>query len=524
MTDPRKRALAAAVKQLRMSRRASSPRLPSIRRMAETAGVSRGTMQKTIGILARRGLLSAKPGVGTVAVRPADIVPDAGPPSESHPGLRKWERVRNRLAGDLLGGAHGPGEPLPEMVELCSRYGVGYRTMVKILTSLIEGGALERHDRTVRVPPLPRRSGVGCLALITGTIQSKNPILDSPRAAELFHCLEGECAKINVRITPLIFDSETQMLADLSGKRMNVQNLANAMPLLGTIVQPVLMTSHETTTRLLETLLRLGLPLAALDEVGNMRTLPQPLERNPAFKKFPLGSTENPGREVGRYLLRMGHRRVAYLSPFHNARWSLRRLSGLRRSFQDAGLADAVHPFVDNTYRWAQEHVDGHPHVSEWVRNHISSFVPPSQRSPDGEMALRVMEELQSATVPVLERVSLRYVLNPILEQAIKHPELTAWVAASDATALAASDYLKEHGKSVPHDISIVAFDDTPQASLAKLTSYSFNIAAVARAMIHHLLQPRRGRTKRTQPTNVVTIPGFVNVRSSVTPVTPLPS
>lgn len=83
-------------------------------------------------------------------------------------------------------------------------------------------------------------------------------------------------------------------------------------------------------------------------------------------------------------------------------------------------------------------------------------------------------EELKKAgvdtqTVPIFEtsndRQSTRDALDYIFD---RQPSTTAILSMSDRMALHALDWLAEHGKRVPEDVSIVGFDDVPEAASAR--------------------------------------------------------
>ncbi|MBD3243378.1 MAG: hypothetical protein GF331_22500, partial [Chitinivibrionales bacterium] len=75
-----------------------------------------------------------------------------------------------------------------------------------------------------------------------------------------------------------------------------------------------------------------------------------------------------------------------------------------------------------------------------------------------------------------LEYTSLR----PVLETLTKDRDITAWVAYNDALALQCCDYLLHAGIGVPHRLSIIGFDDSLDAMGRDLTSYNFNLPAIA--------------------------------------------
>ncbi|MER7892206.1 LacI family DNA-binding transcriptional regulator [Micromonospora sp. NPDC094482] len=69
-------------------------------------------------------------------------------------------------------------------------------------------------------------------------------------------------------------------------------------------------------------------------------------------------------------------------------------------------------------------------------------------------------------------------------------PEVTAVFAANDHLALGVLRALHEHGRRVPDDISVVGFDDVPEASyfIPPLTTVQPDFAAVAQASLEMLL------------------------------------
>jgi len=105
----------------------------------------------------------------------------------------------------------------------------------------------------------------------------------------------------------------------------------------------------------------------------------------------------------------------------------------------------------------------------------------------------------------------------PLMEQALACPGVTAWAAGNDRSALIALAFLKERGVRVPDDLSVVSFDDLPQAYAAGLTSYNFNESAGVRAVFSHVLGvgPRVRGVPAHEP---VEIEGFMSVRATSGP------
>ncbi|MBD3240531.1 MAG: hypothetical protein GF331_08090 [Chitinivibrionales bacterium] len=100
-----------------------------------------------------------------------------------------------------------------------------------------------------------------------------------------------------------------------------------------------------------------------------------------------------------------------------------------------------------------------------------------------------------------------------LFERALRDTAITAWVAINDPCGYAALDFL--HGKkvAVPDRIALIAFDDSVEAFVLGLSSYNFNVAAVVRAMIGHLLSPPGGPSARAP--RLVEVAGRVVARES---------
>jgi DNA-binding LacI/PurR family transcriptional regulator len=99
-------------------------------------------------------------------------------------------------------------------------------------------------------------------------------------------------------------------------------------------------------------------------------------------------------------------------------------------------------------------------------------------------------------------------------------PEVTAVFAANDHLALGILRALSERGRRVPQDVSLVGFDDVPEAAffIPPLTTVRPDFDAVAQAGLD-LLLAQMGEHDRSAPARVVLAPDLI-VRESVTPPT----
>jgi DNA-binding LacI/PurR family transcriptional regulator len=97
-----------------------------------------------------------------------------------------------------------------------------------------------------------------------------------------------------------------------------------------------------------------------------------------------------------------------------------------------------------------------------------------------------------------------------------RNPDVTAIYAANDQMALGVVQALEEHGRRVPQDVSIVGFDDIPEAAYFRpsLTTVRLDFAAVGRLCVNQLLKLIAGE----QPAHVPLVPPELRVRSSAAP------
>ncbi|MFI2364500.1 LacI family DNA-binding transcriptional regulator [Promicromonospora sp. NPDC019610] len=173
-----------------------------------------------------------------------------------------------------------------------------------------------------------------------------------------------------------------------------------------------------------------------------------------------LGADELAGaRAATEHLLALGHRTVHHVAG--TAGWSAtaRRIAGWRRALADAGI--------------------GAPPVlhGDW-----------SPRSG------------YEATTELLRRAGTPVTGTPV----------TAVFAANDHMAIGAIRAVERAGLRVPHDVSIVGFDDAPEAEYlsTSLTTVRQDFAEVTRLAVHRLLRAVEGRPaaerNRLVPTRLV--------------------
>jgi DNA-binding LacI/PurR family transcriptional regulator/DNA-binding transcriptional regulator YhcF (GntR family) len=496
------------------------------------ASVSKNTMLKAIELLAQKGLVSASE---RFRVRAGSGEGPKLPPSEIR--LHR-QRVRAIFERDLLSGLFGFGGSLPSVKELQARYGVSFSTMKLIMTEMVSDGLLEPYGRGYRYPEIHHTAF---------------------RPKIVFVTLQGHLAQISAlnsehnRITNL-FESEIKRRGifmeiievdffDTAATRRAFSNLTGSDSIVGYILDVWWYGGERYRDGYLSVLNRciaLKKPVAILDELGEFE-LPVQHAKNPQAQVYTIESRGS-GSRMARFLIELGHRNGVYLSPFQDTVWSRERYAGIVEQFSRIGRGNGVHLVADQTgdsllymlmmsgltekeiYRVIA--MGRTPAQSESLKAQWQSFAkrsaPHLLDRPDDQLELR--ESLRS--LPGLMRSNLREeVLARLCSEAIDigadcfaqlslkrsfvralaMRDVTVWICANDSIAFEALAFLRANKIRVPHDISVVGFDNLPARSLEhRLTTFDFNAMGFVQQMLGTILRPPRTRASYRHETKVV--------------------
>lgn len=481
---------------------ADGPLLPSIHSLARQAGVSYVTMWKALREAEARGMVEGRQGAGyRIAAHPVE------PPGEqsAEPRRRSWERALDDIRRRILDGRLPAGSELPSNKELQAELGASYRAIRAALERLRANGVLERAAGRYRVPSVAAARAVSRIMLTVFGEAPMRPLPISERSRELFRAAERECARRNVHldVTTCVggFPEDVRLFDRPTGKPVTISPDDDYLGFLFLAVHDV-----RYNALLLNLLRRQRKPIAVMrdfehEAFGRRRSWPEPV------RLFDVARDDAPGRAVGRFLLELGHRRVAYIDDSRGAPWSLRRRDGMKHVFASHGLRDAVETVTMAPAAEAENRKtpQTHARLLEQVRR-LAEASPFS-----AEFALQQVE-LTLGSLAFTDELLRR--LAPCVDALLERPDVTAWVCSRDAVALAALDHLRHRRRAVvPSCVSLVGFDNSRAAFEANLTSYSFNVQGVAAAMVDHVLQPRRVRARLRGGIDAVA--GFVVERGS---------
>lgn len=462
-----------------------SRRLPSIITLARMAGVSKSTMWDVITALKKKGRLLGAPGhrprlPGSV------LQPQPRVTARLDPRRSKSYFLQEQLRREILDGQHATARPLPPSKQLANRFGVCQSTLRVGLSALVRESILVRRKNLYYPLSIDARSvhGSSRIVLLGWGTNIGHTIAWGYWHQEFLKLLEVECAAANCALDVICFArNSTGVLEFFDGR-----NLPNSKPIpfaknpnvLGYIYESVGKESFED--ELLTTLAGWGAPVGILDEIGSWPSRAF-LKRHPNLRIFRNTVTDLPAQQVARFVLGLGHQTAIFISPCHSSEYSLRRYEGLSLAFstvegtrlvpvtsiedgdytaqgaQRAGL-DSLMTFYDN-----------------WRRN-----IPPNYARP--------LHRHFTMIPPLLTTSRLYEDIDRLIERALKIRDATVWIAVNDDCAHYLLDALQERNIAVPQRISIISFDDLPDALTLGITSYNFNQSAMGLAMLRFITNP----------------------------------
>lgn len=463
--------------------------LPGLRDMARMAGCSHYTMWKAVKILEGRGILEVRPGRRIRIPRPEDEDDEQGGQPELDPaqaGVQyKWERLRRQIEMDILSGTFRPGETLPTLKELGARYGASFLTLKKALRALEGGVILHGGPGAYSVAPLrpPPRSTLAYLAWGDEAGQLK---FGTPFDHEILGSLGNECARTGIRLEKLLYVPAGDKLLFHHGRRAQASLPDFCREAFGFLVRTVC--SRDIVPDLVPRLCALGKPVAVLDEMGSSH-LAKLQSRYPNLAVFRHTISGTPARQMGAYLAGLGHKEIAFISPFHSTSWSLNRLNGLQDCFRSLGPGYRVHPYtLDLGYQLPDEEKGEKGGAVETLYQGIEKVKKSWKAEYPGMDG--ILDKIRPHLRSVVWNEWVQEQLTTVLDLAYKRKETTAWVAADDDTALMVMEYFRVKGLRPAKDMTLVGFDDTAEGARYDLTSYNFDFPRFFHGVVMRLLDP----------------------------------
>jgi DNA-binding LacI/PurR family transcriptional regulator/DNA-binding transcriptional regulator YhcF (GntR family) len=472
-------------------------RLPPIRVLARQAQVSAAAMCQALGMLRGEGLISVIRNRGAYLGRaPAETSNARHPPATSGESQR-WQRLKIQIEKDIFIGNYRAGEPMPSLRDLQKSYAVSYKTLRKAMEAIAGEGVVAPHKKTYLVPHL--RKAHGTLVFIGSGESSSKISFGGYPVTEFLSSLrrEGGKSMINVSVVPFDPDRRKSVFPH------QLKGFQEKHSVLGYILWTSMLPERKLE-QALQALREaqspdqnggaLEKPVAVVDTTWDMAVTNALYHQSDlagwAFKIFTVAGILA-GRQVGQYLLKLGHRKVAFLSYCHKELWSQYRYRGLLQAFQGAGFGDGVRKFVIEEVDDRFHALPG-PQELEEFRKRAGDFLEASAGVGQGFHADYALEQMQGSVANYIHQLKMAARVEPILSAAMQESGVTAYVGANDRMALLASDHLVKKGVRIPRDVSVIGFDDSKAATDNDLTSYSFTFAELARKILAYVLSPRQ--------------------------------
>ncbi|MDD5675659.1 MAG: hypothetical protein PHC61_15935, partial [Chitinivibrionales bacterium] len=324
--------LCGVVKLLRAK---SIAQLPSSRALALEAGVSTSSMQRAMKRMHSQGTIIIKNkrwGARIAGVHAAAIKTNPHaiqiPEQKKHAEYR-WEKIRRLITEDVLNGTYKENQKLPSFKELHLRFGDCYRTIVKALRACSDGGLIRESGNNYTVTPLSRPSRTTIYLFIPEIIFPANISVHDEGHRDFLRLAEVECKNrsLNLKIVDI---------NNLDRRTLAPEYKAGAF---GAIVY--CSESFKENDSVMDFLLPFNRAVALIDEPEYFRAFNarhHRTHRNVRF--FSAGASATAAKNIGTMLIRLGHRKVAFIS-MHGAEqflFSRRRLNGLQAAYDSAGF------------------------------------------------------------------------------------------------------------------------------------------------------------------------------------------
>ncbi|MBD3243035.1 MAG: GntR family transcriptional regulator [Chitinivibrionales bacterium] len=508
---PRCRAREFLVAQVRAALKSGSPVLPSIDTMCRRAGVSRMTLWSEVKALQGAGIVAVVPHGAVIALKPAaesQLPVEAAVPQLVGP---RWALVRNRIRNDILNHVFAPGSPLPTFKELASTYATGYRTLNKALYSLAEEGLVVPEGKRFRAFTYPVKRSWPAVVLITRFDTFSDLANLTVLSREYLGALEQSLHRSRIRLHILRYDEVTTH--DATG--FNWRNYQRMYTILGYIVWSLPLHSQELVG-LLRSLAACGKPVSVLDE-SRPADIPPSTARNRYIKRFLMAGGYEGARESARFLLRRGHRKLAYIATYDDRAESSairNRLRGIRDACSEVEGAEVVY-FADRQYLSEEQVIEAGKRTEPYktVLEHMSTFTDSLRREGLDRLLYTSVKSLDMDVGPIYEY----HLAKSLFTLAFADRTITGWVCFNDRIAALALHFLAERGVGVPGEISVTGFDDSEIAFGEQLTSWNFNVPAVVSAMLDHIIMFRQMPGEGSAEPMVV--PGMIMERASTGPL-----
>lgn len=465
-------------------------RLPNLVLLGKEAGVSHPVMGSAAQCLSKEGLLSV--------LRCSGIrvpLPD-GNEKEATAGeyIEKWKKVRTNIINDLLGRALDSSSPLPSIQELCHRYSVSYPILKKALCSLEKEGLLSSYKRTYKLKLFPAQANTTKILVLFPFSQdklNKNAINlqekgfeISFRGIEILQKLEQMSNTQNITFDVWGYSILNNQPTFFNPELSICNSIKNIKSYFGIILINMYMNVPDFNW-MVSMLALSSIPISIFDEAWDITHL-LPKTKNNQVRIFNISKSDLDGPKMGQHLLKLGHQKIAYISPWFKDGWTKNRYNGLCKAFSMVSDKNQVSLFTDHRYPVGTIHLENEifyemPSLEEVVRSY--------KMLPD-EQGKYFAVEMTNLFYAIIGQNRIGAFVEPLFEKALAQPDITAWVCSDSRMAFSALRFLHKKVVAIPGKISVAGFDDNPEAYTAGLTTYNYDVQGITQTMVAFISNP----------------------------------
>jgi DNA-binding GntR family transcriptional regulator len=497
-------------------------RLPSLAELAGQYQVSRTTVWRAIGRLKNEGLVYTRKN-GMIFSGPV-----VSPKPEYARAVFAWERFKNRLGADILAGAFDQ-KRLPAISKLSLRYGIAINTLKKALAGLIRDGLLVREGSGYAVARSRARGHQPAIVLIGNGDARTGLDASHVLTQRIIESFERECLRLHYRSQTVAFDvASADCLLEFTAESGRNSSVAGYIITLSDLWEPA---RRQRWIDLLGFLAKGAVPVVVIDHAGSL-LLPPALTRAKNLRVFQIAGVRA-GEIMADFLIRRGYDRAAFVTSSWNHDWAQKRFQGLRRRFQQYGgaksrvelFADKGEP-IQGELGWALLAPTNQEFRTlfrnRYVRTEMEAAVRDLETIRKNPAASRLSDSGPAQTIKRVARLlagvarqkhepeTYAFFLNqvvqyantrgqeihqaPLFQEVLTNFSGNLWVCSEDRTAKNALLFLGQHHRRVPGDISIVGFDNWPEAYEHHITSFDFNMNGMVELALLVIVDPKRLR------------------------------
>jgi len=457
-------------KKIARSKRNGTVRLPPIASLAGEGGFSATTISKAVVRLAEEGIITRAPRKG--------IMISSSPTGQKKTVLippNRSEEIVMALTKDIALHWFSAGTILPPRKELCIRYGTCYPTLSVALEKLVQQGKLVPYKKSFRVFQPSHPHPYSSVVFISPSGNGSPQFYTGTHGSEFWRGLEHFCLQRNIHLH--LFGANH--LLEINESPFSLLPSLSKVPFLGYIFN-VTGLEEEQIDIVVSRLLAHDKQIALLVENPKTR-IPSWIITKKLCKVFSIGFSELHGRAIGNFLLRQGHRAIAYFGNHRSDRAGLNRYMGIKKAFDE--MEAEAHLFRNERTNSFNDIVESlQQDLDRWFCAYKEKTIPdiPFHSSFTTQPVADHFKNLFSVS-------NTLYTMDILFARALKNKTITAWVTYNDTIALEALRFLHIKKVKVPSQIALVGFDNTLDAFGHGLTTYSFNLYALANAILNHI-------------------------------------